>query len=52
LQLLANYEEQSEFIGMMDFVRELKTCPSLCGSSPVEGETITTDSGDPHPQTD
>lgn len=33
-KLLVDYEDRSEIIGMLDFVRELKTCPSLCGCSP------------------
>jgi hypothetical protein len=33
-KLLVDYEEQSEIIRMMDFVRELNTRPSLCGCSP------------------
>jgi hypothetical protein len=33
-KLLVDYEEQSEIIGMLDFVRELKTRPSLCECLP------------------
>jgi hypothetical protein len=32
-KLLVDYEDRSEIIGMLDFVRELKTCPSLCECS-------------------
>ncbi len=33
-KLLVDYEEQSEIIGMMDFVRELKIEPALSGGPP------------------
>jgi hypothetical protein len=33
-KLLVDYQEQSEIIGMMDFVRELKTEPTLRGRPP------------------
>ena len=33
-KLLVNYEEQSEIVGMMDFVRELRIEPTLRGGLP------------------
>ena len=33
-KLLVDYEEQSEIIAKLDFVRELKTDPSLCECLP------------------